>query len=149
MMESNQVEAWKRIKNAGTVSLVRGWISIVVLAVWLIVGILFIAMPFDIPGEPGEAPLPSAFLGVIFVIISILSLPFSVLDIIAGIKLRKPVPQPMNWLLYTFASGVLVATSIPGIIQIVFSVLALNMSHFTKNGAKTEHHSGDENKSSS
>ncbi len=146
-MESNQVEAWKRIKNAGTVSMVRGWLGIVVATGILLVGILFIAIPFDIPveGDSGgpPLPLPSAVMGVIFVIAVIISLPFSVLDIIAGIKLRKPVPQPKNWLLYTLVVGILGATSIVGIVQIVFSWLALNTAHYIEDGAKVEPQASD------
>lgn len=128
-MTTQQTEAWKRVRNAGTVNLIIGILGIIGFVILFVIAMILIVANFEIPGDAGEAPLPSAVLGVIFIIIAlVLLLPFGIVDIIAGVKMRKPVPHPKGWIIYTIVIGALNAGSIPGIIQLVFGILALSSS---------------------
>jgi hypothetical protein len=124
-----QLEAWKRVRHAGTVALVFGWIGIVATVLVVIGSILLITFNFEIPSDDGE-PLPSWVVGVfLLVFFLVFSLPFAIVDIIAGIKLRKPIPRPRGWLIYLVVVGALGAGSIAGILELIFSILALSSLH--------------------
>lgn len=129
-MTTQQTEAWKRVRSAGTVNLVVGILMLIMTLIFILISIILIVANFDIPGDPGEAPLPSAVLGVILLVAFLFfSLPIAIVDIIAGVKLRKPVPKPKGWVIYTVVAGALGAGSITGILQLIFGILALSSSH--------------------
>lgn len=129
-MTTQQTEAWKRVRSAGTVNLVVGILMLIMTLIFILISIILIVANFDIPGDPGEAPLPSAVPGVILLVAFLFfSLPIAIVDIIAGVKLRKPVPKPKGWVIYTVVAGALGAGSITGILQLIFGILALSSSH--------------------
>lgn len=129
-MATQQTEAWKRVRSAGTVNLVVGILTLIIALIFIIISIILIIANFDIPGDPGEAPLPSAVLGVLLLVFFLVfSVPIAIVDIVAGVKLRKPVPKPKGWVIYTVVVGALGAGSITGILQLIFGILALSSSH--------------------
>ena len=129
-MTTQQTEAWKRVRNAGTVNLVVGIITLIMVIIFVLISIILIVANFDIPSDDGSAPLPSAVLGVLLLFFFLVfSLPIAIVDIIAGVKLRKPIPKPRGCVIYTVVVGALGAGSITGILQLIFGILALSSSH--------------------
>ncbi len=128
-MTAQQTEAWKRVRNAGTVNLIIGILTLIGFVIFFIIAMALIVANFEIPGDPGEAPMPSWVMGAIFMFVSLFLLPVGIVDIIAGVKMRKPVPKPKGWIIYTVVMGAINAGSIPGILQLIFGILALSSSH--------------------
>ncbi len=133
-MTDSQTLAWKRVRNAGTVSLIVGILSLVGVVFLVGLGILFFAInqnitPTNCYGS-GCEPIPSAVYGVIFIVLAILFLlPIGIVDIIAGVKLRKPIPKPKGWIIYVVVIGALGISSITGILMLIFGVLGLATLH--------------------
>lgn len=128
-MEDRKLAAWKNVRNAGTVSLVAGWLSVAGGIVLFILGLIFAIANSSIPSDNGGEPLPSIVLGVIIIFAALLVLVIAVLYIIAGMKLRKPVDNPRGWVIFVVVMGALGLTSIFGILMLVFGILALTSLH--------------------
>lgn len=129
-MTTQQTEAWKRVRSAGTVNLVVGILGVIMALIFILISIILILANFEIPGDPGEAPMPSWVLGgILLFFFLVFSLPVSIFNIVAGVKLRKPVSKPKGWIIYTVVVGALGAGSITGILQLIFGILALSSSH--------------------
>lgn len=129
-MTTQQTEAWKKVRTAGTVNLVVGILGVIMALIFILISIILILANFEIPGDPGEAPMPSWVLGgILLFFFLVFSLPVSIINIVAGAKLRKPVPKPKGWIIYTVVVGALGAGSITGILQLIFGILALSSSH--------------------
>lgn len=127
-MENKKIAAWKSVRNAGTVSLVAGWLGIAGGFLLFILGLIFSIANFSIPSDTGS-PMPSIVLGIIFIVAALLTLAFSVLYIIAGMKLRKPIANPKGWIIFVVVMGALGLTSIIGILLLIFGILALTSLH--------------------
>lgn len=137
-MTTQQTEAWKRVRSAGTVNLVVGILGIIMAVIFILISVVLILANFEIPGDPGEAPMPSWILGgMLLFFFLVFSLPISIVNIISGVKLRKPVPKPRGWIIYTVVVGALGAGSITGILQLIFGILALGSSHELEAGHST------------
>lgn len=133
-MTTQQTEAWKRVHSAGTVNLIVGILTLVLAVIFILISIGLVIANFDIPSDNGGAPLPSAVLGVILLVFFLIfSLPIAIINIVAGVKLRKPVPKPRGWIIYTVVVGAIGAGSITGILQLIFGILALSSSHELEN----------------
>jgi hypothetical protein len=128
-MEQKKIAAWKNVRNAGTVSLVTGWLGVASAIFVLIAGLIFAIANYSIPSDTGGEPFPSAVLGIIFIVLSIFVAAFSVIYIVAGIKLRKPIAKPKGWLIFIVVMGALSLTSILGILLLVFGILGLSSYH--------------------
>jgi hypothetical protein len=128
-MEDRKLAAWKNVRNAGTVSLVAGWLSVAGGIIFFILGLIFAIANFSIPSDSGGEPLPSIVLGIIIIFASLLVLIFAVLYIVAGMKLRKPVANPRGWVIFTVVMGALGLSSIIGILMLIFGILALTSLH--------------------
>lgn len=124
-MTDRQLEAWKKVRTVGTINLVIGIIWLVFTVLATLGSLVLIIGNFSIPSDSGP-PTPSIVFGIILLVITIIIfLPFTILSIISGVKLRKPIANPRGWLIYTIVVGVLGIQSISGIIQLIFGILAL------------------------
>lgn len=124
-MTDKQIEAWKKVRTVGTINLVVGIVFLVIAILVMIGSLVLIIGNFSIPNDSGP-PTPSIDLGLILLaIIVIFLLPFTILNIISGKKLRQPVANPRGWLIYTIIVGVLGIQSITGILQLIFAIMAL------------------------
>lgn len=124
-MTTQRADAWKKVRSAGTVNLVVGIIEVIGTVFFILIAIFLIIINTDIPSEDG-APLPSSVLGIILLVVGVIFLaPLAILDIVAGVKMRKPVPRPKGWVIYTIVVGVVGISSITGILQTIFGILAL------------------------
>ncbi len=129
-MTTQQTEAWKRVRSAGTVNLVVGIITLIMALIFILISIVLIVANFNIPSDDGGEPMPSWVLGgILLFFLLVFSLPIAIVDIVAGVKMRKPVPKPRGWVIYTVVVGALGAGSITGILQLIFGILALSSSH--------------------
>ncbi len=124
-MTDRQLDTWKKVRTVGTVNLVIGIIWLVFTLLAILGSLVLIIANFSIPNDSGP-PTPSYVVGIILIIITIIFLlPFAILNIISGIKLRRPITNPKGWLIYTIVVGVIGIQSITGIIQLIFGILAL------------------------
>jgi hypothetical protein len=124
-MTDRQLDTWKKVRTVGTVNLVIGIIWLVFTLLAILGSLVLIIANFSIPNDSGP-PTPSNVVGIILIVITIIFLlPFAILNIISGIKLRKPIANPKGWLIYTIVVGVIGIQSITGIIQLIFGILAL------------------------
>ena len=133
-MKSEQIEAWKRVRNAGTVSLIFGWLGIAGVVILVLLGIIFLAINTPIESTnsygSGTESISSVVYGIIFLVLAlVVLLPVSILKIVAGIKLRKPIANPKGWIIFVVVVGALGFTSISGILELIFGVLALSTLH--------------------
>ena len=129
-MTTQQTEAWKRVRAAGTVNLIVGIIMLIMSIIFILISLGLIIANFEIPSDNGGEPMPSWVLGgILLVVFMVFSLPLAIVNIIAGSKLRKPVPKPKGWIIYTVVVGAFGAGSITGILQLIFGILALSSSH--------------------
>lgn len=124
-MQKRQLAAWKNVRNAGTTSLIFGWLGVAIGVLLLIGGIILSLINFEIPSESGDT-LPSVALGVMLIIISIFVFILSILQVVAGSKLRKPVAKPKGWLIFVVVMGVIEISSLSGILLLVFGIIALS-----------------------
>jgi heme/copper-type cytochrome/quinol oxidase subunit 2 len=132
-MDSHQTEAWKRVKNAGTVNIVVGWIGVAFCVPILVLALIFIVANFPITDSDGSS-MPSWVLGVIFAVVCLVfMLPVSIVNVISGVKLRNQTPSFKGWLIYSIIIGAINTTSlltlIPGVLQMVFAIIAISSSH--------------------
>lgn len=131
-MKQEQIDAWKRVRHAGTVAMVFGWLGIVGVVFFILLGVLFLALNTPIPTSSynSSETIPSVVYGVIFIVVALVFvLPISIVEIVAGFKLRKPVANPKGWIIFLIVIGALGITSIPGIFELIFGVLALSTLH--------------------
>jgi hypothetical protein len=96
-----------------------------------ILGIAFLLLS-SLPNA-GEDKLILVMYGVVLLVITPFALIISILDIVAGVKLRKPIDNPKGWIIYTIVVGALALTSITGILQLIFGILAINSLHESEN----------------
>ncbi len=133
-MTTQQIEAWKKVRNAGTVSLIVGIISLVLSVIWLFLAILILAIAPQVTttastsGSLGDQTVLVIY-GFVFLVVAILSIPLGIIDIVAGVKLRKPIAKPKGWIIYVVVIGALGVGSITGILMLVFGILALTGLH--------------------
>lgn len=129
-MKKEQIEAWKRVRNAGTVSLIFGWLGIAGTVILVLLGIVFMAINTPIEGSTGDPAISSVVYGVMFVVLALIFvLPISIVQIVAGVKLRKPIARPKGWVIFVVVVGALSVTSLGGILELIFGVLALSTLH--------------------
>lgn len=133
-MKHEQLEAWKRVRNAGTVALVFGWLGIALSVFLVLLSVLFFAIntPIETTSTYGSATesVPSFVYGLLFLVIALVFiLPFSIIDIVAGTKLRKPIAKPRGWIIYLIVIGALSVTSLGGVLELIFGILALSSLH--------------------
>lgn len=141
-MTSQQAEALNRVRAAGLTNLVIGWIGIGFCSLVAVLAVFFTFANYPIHNNDGTTtaswPIALGF-GLIIILVF---LPFAVVNVISGVKLRKPDPRPYGWLVYSIVAGAVgivgafftgIFTMIPGLIQLVLAILAIStVSHFTQ-----------------
>ena len=133
-MTNQQIEAWKRVHNAGTLLLVYAWIGAVISIILFVVAIVLMAINAQIPnsenGDPSTGTTSSIWFGAILLaVVLIFIVPFVVVNFIGAKRLRQPIAKPRGWLIYMIVCGALSATSINGILELIFAILALTSLH--------------------
>ncbi len=135
-MTESQIAAWNRVRNAGTVNLIVGWLGVGVTVIALIISMILIIANYPIANgdSAADGTTPSWVFGlVVGLAFLIFFLPFAIVNIISGVKLRKQVKSYKGWLIYSIVAAGLGLTSfstmIPAILQLVFAIIALSGSH--------------------
>lgn len=124
-MTNKQKEAWKKIRNAGTASLIIGCLEVGIYTLLLLLGVFLIILDTQVQtGDNSVDTVSSVVLGLILLCVALVLLSFSIVNIIAGIKLRKPVSNPKGWVVYLIVIGALRFTSLQGIIELIFGIIA-------------------------
>lgn len=132
-MTNEQQEAWRRVRNAGMVLLIYAWIGAVVCALLALGAFALMIANIQIPnsenGDPSLGTTSSIWFGVLLLAVVIMVVPFVIANFIGAKRLRQPVANPRGWLIYMIVCGALGATSINGIIELIFAILALSSLH--------------------
>lgn len=124
-MTNEQKESWKKIRNAGTASLVIGFFEISIYTLLLILAVFMIILDTQVQtGDNSVDTVSSSVIGVILLCLVLILLSFSILNIIAGIKLRKPIENPKGWIIYLIVVGAFKFTTLQGIIELIFGIIA-------------------------
>ena len=126
-METKKEIINSKVKTLGTINIVVGILSIFSTVIMAILGIAFLLLS-SLPNA-GEDKSILVIYGVILLVFSPIALIISILDIVAGVKLRKPLKNPKGWIIYTIVVGALALTSITGILQLIFGILAITSLH--------------------
>lgn len=132
-MSAEQQEALKKISNTGTVMIIAGVFGIFyAMVVGLMSLVFFIAPPSSTSSYSSSSDAVAAVVfGVVFLVLALVSLVFAIVNIIAGVKLRKPSVKSKGWVIYSIVAGVLIilAGGLPGwvvgILVVVFATMAL------------------------
>jgi hypothetical protein len=123
-MNQKKLSAWKNIRNAGTVSLVAGWLSVVGVVILAAMGIFLIIINSPVSSNDGN-DVPSSVFGIIILFFALLALVIAVLHIVGGTKLRKPIANPKGWLIFLIVMGALGIGNIIGILTLIFGIIGL------------------------
>lgn len=131
-MESKQMHAWKKVKTAGTVSLVVGILKLLAVLPALLLAFLFLfAGTLSDVGTTFSSEEQTVYL--VYAVALFIGVPlliiFGIIDIVAGNKLRKPIANPRGWLIYTIVIGALGISTLTGILQLIFGILAVSSIH--------------------
>jgi hypothetical protein len=126
------MHAWKKVKTAGTVSLVVGILKLLAVLPALLLGFLFLfAGTLSDAGatfSSEDQAISLVYAVVLFIGVPLLII-FGIIDIVAGNKLRKPIANPRGWLIYTIVVGALGISTLTGILQLIFGILAVSSIH--------------------
>jgi len=124
--------AWKKVKTAGTVSLVVGILKLLTALPALLLAFLFLfAGTLSDAGTTFSSEDQAVYL--VYAVALFIGVPlliiFGIIDIVAGNKLRKPIANPRGWLIYTIVIGALGISTLTGILQLIFGILAVSSIH--------------------
>lgn len=127
MDTSGQQEAWGKIKTLGTITLINGIIDIFAFLILMLFTILMFMINGDVPiDETTGETIPSSVLGALLLVFAVIVLVLAVINIIAGIKLRKPVERPKGWVVCAIILAVVGGGNVLAILQLIFGIFAFS-----------------------